>query len=106
MQESGGDLYVIPDEAVGLLGADELDPRLFDVTGLIEMGYDDAGTGTVPLIADLHPGPDPRRRRPRRPRRAAGLVRELPAHRRRGAERAPKPQARTFWTSVAPAAAT
>src|SRR5262245_61222446 len=49
MQESGGDLYVIPDEAVGLLGAHELDPRLFDVTGLIEMGYDHAGTGTVPL---------------------------------------------------------
>ena len=39
-----GDLYVIPDEAVGLLGADRLDARLFDVTDLIEMGYDDAGT--------------------------------------------------------------
>ena len=32
-------------------GADKLDHRLFDVTGLIEMGYDDAGTGTVPVIA-------------------------------------------------------
>src|SRR5215213_6251944 len=30
MQERDGDLYVVPDEAVGLLGADRLDPRLFD----------------------------------------------------------------------------
>src|SRR5689334_11909951 len=52
MHESGGDLYVIPEEAVGLLGAHELDPRLFDVTGLVEMGYDHAGTRTVPLIAE------------------------------------------------------
>src|SRR5215218_5330486 len=40
MQETGGHLYVIPDEAVGLVGADEVDPRLFDVTALIDMGYD------------------------------------------------------------------
>ena len=51
MEERQGDLYVVPDEAVGLLGADKLDPRLFDVTDLIEMGYDDAGTGQVPMIA-------------------------------------------------------
>src|SRR4051794_32225629 len=51
MEERQGDLYVVPDEAVGLLGADRLDPRLFDVTDLIEMGYDDAGTGQVPMIA-------------------------------------------------------
>ena len=38
MQERGGDLYVIPDEAVGLLGADRLDPRLFNVTDLVEDG--------------------------------------------------------------------
>src|SRR5262245_66441408 len=39
MQESGRDLYVIPDEAVGPLAAHELDPRLIDATGPIEMGY-------------------------------------------------------------------
>jgi subtilisin family serine protease len=32
--------YVIPTDAVALLRADRLDPRLFDVTGLLEAGYD------------------------------------------------------------------
>src|SRR3954454_13622254 len=78
MQESDGDLYVIPDEAVGLLGANELDPRLFDVTDLIEMGYDDAGTRTVPMIATYT------RRQARSTGPAAAppgshVVRELPA---------------------------
>jgi hypothetical protein len=51
LQEINGDLYVVPDEAVPLLGADKLDRRLFNVSDLIEMGYDDASSGSVPLIA-------------------------------------------------------
>ena len=54
MQEIKGDLFVIPDEAVALLGADKLDRRLFNVTDLIEMGYDDARSAAVPLIATYH----------------------------------------------------
>ena len=51
MQKQGNDLYVIPDEAVSLLGADRLDQRLFDVTELVADGYDDAGSHQVPTIA-------------------------------------------------------
>ena len=100
MQERQGDLYVVPDEAVGLLGADKLDPRLFDVTDLIEMGYDDAGTGKVPMIAtftraatrSVTPPPAPE---------GSTLVRRLPSV-RSAALTAAKPGVRTFWTSVAP----
>ena len=96
MQESAGDLYVVPDEAVGLLGADKLDRRLFNVTDLIEMGYDAAGTGSVPMIATYT--------------RAAGapaapqgstMVRELPAI-DGAALKTSKPRTRTFWRTVAP----
>jgi subtilisin family serine protease len=41
-----GHLEVVPADAVALLGADRLDPRLFDVTELLADGYHDA----LPLI--------------------------------------------------------
>ncbi|HEX6151353.1 S8 family peptidase [Nocardioides sp.] len=101
IQESQGDLYVVPDEAVALLGAGRLDPRLFDVTGLIEMGYDDAGTGAVPVIATYTRAASRAPGVPAAPK-GSSMVRELSAI--RGASlSAPKRQARTFWTSVAPA---
>ncbi len=68
MQEVGGDLFVIPDEAVPLLGADRLDPRLFNVTDLIAMGYDDASLERVPTDRHLRT----RRRPPRRPAGCSG----------------------------------
>jgi hypothetical protein len=40
---------VIPSDAVPLLNADRLDPRLFDVTALLDFGYDDRRTD-LPLI--------------------------------------------------------
>lgn len=43
--------HVIPEDAVPLLAADKIDPRLFDVTLLIELEYDDAHRDTLPLIA-------------------------------------------------------
>lgn len=51
VQQNGDDLYVLPDEAIPLLANDQLDRRLFNVTDLIEMGYDDAHTTELPLIA-------------------------------------------------------
>ena len=101
LQESGGDLYVVPDEAVGLLGADKLDRELFNVTDLIEMGYDDAGTGTVPMIATFTRAQTRAATEPSAPR-GSRMVRELPVI-RGAAITARKPQARTFWTTVAPA---
>ncbi|WP_027657356.1 S8 family serine peptidase, partial [Salinispora vitiensis] len=51
IQQHGDDLYVLPDEAKPLLADDRLDQRLFNVTDLIDMGYDDAHTTQIPLIA-------------------------------------------------------
>lgn len=47
---SGGDLYVYPESAVPYLSDGVLDHRLFDVTGLIADGYDDAHRDSLPLI--------------------------------------------------------
>ncbi|MGM1062857.1 S8 family serine peptidase, partial [Saccharothrix sp. Mg75] len=45
-----GRLHVVPEDAVRGIAAGRLDPRLFDVTGLVEAGYDDARTDHVPLV--------------------------------------------------------
>jgi hypothetical protein len=45
------DLYVVPGSAAPLLAKGRLDERLFNVTGLIEQGYDDRSTSRIPLIA-------------------------------------------------------
>ncbi|GAA4911324.1 subtilisin family serine protease [Stackebrandtia albiflava] len=54
---SGGDVYVIPVEAEAMLAAGTLDPELFNVTGLVRSGYDDAHRDDIPLITT---GPTPR----------------------------------------------
>ncbi|MEU6106099.1 S8 family serine peptidase [Streptomyces flaveolus] len=50
-RRSGRDLYVYPDTAVKALAEDTVDEELFNVTGLIRQGYDDAHADAVPLIA-------------------------------------------------------
>ncbi|GGP73264.1 S8 family serine peptidase [Saccharothrix coeruleofusca] len=45
-----GHLNVVPGDAARALSQGRLDPRLFDVTGLVEAGYDDARRDTVPLV--------------------------------------------------------
>jgi hypothetical protein len=45
----GDRLRVVPSDAFPLLRADRLDPRLFDVTTLLEFGYDDS-LGNLPLL--------------------------------------------------------
>ncbi|MGW1093996.1 hypothetical protein ACWD4L_49680, partial [Streptomyces sp. NPDC002596] len=47
----GDEVYVIPDKAQPYLAANELDRELFNVTKLVEYGYDDAHRRAVPLIA-------------------------------------------------------
>ncbi|AZM44796.1 hypothetical protein DMB38_02265 [Streptomyces sp. WAC 06738] len=51
----GDDVYVVPDDAAGLV-PEVLDLELFNVTALVEMGYDDASTRALPLIVQ---GPRP-----------------------------------------------
>ncbi|PSL56202.1 subtilisin family serine protease [Saccharothrix carnea] len=45
-----GRLSVVPEDAAKAVAEGRLDPRLFDVTGLVEAGYDDARTDHLPLI--------------------------------------------------------
>ncbi|WP_406090952.1 S8 family peptidase [Streptomyces sp. NBC_01013] len=51
VQQAGDDLYVLPDEAGSLIAAGKLDRRLFNISALAKMGYDDKKTGGIPLIA-------------------------------------------------------
>jgi subtilisin family serine protease len=47
-----GDRYVVPGDAALLVGSGLLDRELFNVTGLIRQGYDDAHTAAVPLLVE------------------------------------------------------
>ncbi|MEU4216902.1 S8 family serine peptidase [Actinoplanes sp. NPDC026623] len=100
LQKTGGDLFVLPDEALPLLSGNKLDRRLFNISDLIEMGYDDAKTASLPVISTYPPGKG--RSAPATPI-GARLVRDL---RQVGAAAltVDKKQTRSFWTTIAPAA--
>lgn len=49
VERDGDRVRVLPRDVADLV-PDVLDPRLFDVTGLVEMGYDDRRSDTLPLI--------------------------------------------------------
>jgi subtilisin family serine protease len=98
MQEMGGDLYILPDEAMALIAAEKLDQRLFNVTDLIEMGYDDASSDELPLIATYTPS-KARAADPVAPR-GSELVTELESVDGAALE-TDKDRARAFWNSVA-----
>lgn len=49
-RQDGDDLYVVPRSAARLIAAGQLDERLFNVSGLVRQGYDDAHTAKLPLI--------------------------------------------------------
>ncbi|OLF09076.1 hypothetical protein BLA60_21055 [Actinophytocola xinjiangensis] len=48
----GGDRYLIPGDAAGLVGRGILDRELFNVSGLVRQRYDDAHTNAVPLLVE------------------------------------------------------
>ncbi|MFD9889769.1 S8 family serine peptidase [Amycolatopsis sp. NPDC059027] len=50
------DSYLVPVSALPLVEAGRLDRELFNITGLIRQGYDDAGTDTLPLLAEYSDG--------------------------------------------------
>ena len=52
----GKDLYVYPEDASQAIADGKVDDQLFNVTGLIRQGYDDAHTSTLPLIATYRSG--------------------------------------------------
>ncbi|MER5337863.1 S8 family serine peptidase [Micromonospora sp. NPDC002717] len=47
---AGDDLYLIPDSAQPYLAQDSLDLELFNISQLVDDGYDDQGRATIPLI--------------------------------------------------------
>ncbi|PET74965.1 hypothetical protein CN514_04900 [Bacillus sp. AFS001701] len=51
-----GDYYLIPDEATPFLAAGQMDEDLFNITKLIEYGYDDAHQSSIPLIVTEESG--------------------------------------------------
>ena len=51
------ELSVIPSSAERFLAAGVVDPDLFNVTRLIEYGYDDASVDATPVIVELDQGP-------------------------------------------------
>ncbi|MER5965614.1 S8 family serine peptidase [Streptomyces sp. NPDC002057] len=100
-RRSGQDLYVYPEDATAALAAGRVDEELFNVTGLVRQGYDDAATTTLPLIAVY--GSDLARSVPAAPRGAkrGQVLRTVGGV----ALTAEKKQAATFWAELdAPAA--
>lgn len=95
IQTVGDDLHVVPDEALPFLASGRLDADLFNVTGLIEQGYDDASVAKIPLIVQYRTN---LRSRPATPRHAQRGVALESIH---GASlKASKAQADKFWDGV------
>ncbi|ROQ70586.1 subtilisin family serine protease [Streptomyces sp. 840.1] len=95
-RRSGKDLYVYPDTAAKALAAGTVDEELFNVTGLIRQGYDDAHADSVPLIATY--GKDTARSAPATPRGAKRGI-ALPVI-DGVALKADKTKAAGFWADV------
>ncbi|MFE7414885.1 S8 family peptidase [Streptomyces laurentii] len=102
-RRAGQDLYVYPEGATSALAAGRVDEELFNVTGLIRQGYDDAGSATLPLIAVYGTDLAQARSVPPAPR---GATRGTVLKAVDGvALKADKKQAAAFWADVtAPAA--
>ncbi|WP_327248113.1 S8 family serine peptidase [Streptomyces sp. NBC_01320] len=96
----GEEVYVIPDKAQPYLAANELDRELFNVTKLVEYGYDDAHRPAVPLMATFAGAPG-KAGKALKQAAPAGSVKadELPSA-NAVALRASKKKAATFWEAV------
>ncbi|MCX4451333.1 S8 family serine peptidase [Streptomyces sp. NBC_01789] len=103
VQTRGDDTYVIPRQAMSLLAAGKLDERLFNVTGLVAMGYDDAHTDTVPVIASAPAAARSAKTKAAAPATPKGAesVRTLSSIHAK-ALRAEKGRATSFWKGIAP----
>ncbi|MEU9203461.1 S8 family serine peptidase [Streptomyces sp. NPDC048332] len=93
ISESSDGLFVIPEQARELVDAGKVDAQLFNVSALVEQGYDDARAADLPLIVSY--GSGARAARAAVPDGAA-RTRTL-ASLGAAALRTHKKQARTFW---------
>ncbi|MEV0091343.1 S8 family serine peptidase [Streptomyces sp. NPDC050738] len=97
-RQSGKDLYVYPEGAAAAIAAGKVDEQLFNVTGLIAQGYDDAHAKSIPLIATYDSSVDVARSAPVAPRGAQrGLVLDSIGG---VALKADKTRAADFWADV------
>ncbi|MFJ6854309.1 S8 family serine peptidase [Streptomyces sp. NPDC091271] len=96
VQQAGEDIFVIPDEASALIAADKLDRRLFNISTLVDMGYDDTRSGGIPLIATYPAGTA--RSLPAAPR-GSETVRRLESV-NGAALKTDKDDARAFWSDI------
>ncbi|WP_250292683.1 S8 family serine peptidase [Streptomyces atroolivaceus] len=96
VQQAGEDIYVIPDEATALIAAEKLDRRLFNISTLVEMGYDDRRSGGIPLIATY--SASTARALPAAPR-GSEAVRRLESV-NGAALKTDKDDARAFWSDI------
>ena len=87
-----GHQYVVPNDALRLVSSNQVDQRLFDVTGLVQAGYDDAHVAELPTIVSYDAGPAPKLR-------SARVTENLPAL-RAAAVKVGKSKAREFWTDL------
>ncbi|MFF1392434.1 S8 family serine peptidase [Streptomyces sp. NPDC058287] len=95
---SGQDLYVYPTGAVEAIADGRVDEELFNVTGLVRQGYDDAHSKSLPLIAVYDKSVDVARGAPAAPRGAErGLVLDPVDG---VALKADKKKAADFWADV------
>ncbi|MEU9848754.1 S8 family serine peptidase [Streptomyces sp. NPDC047985] len=100
-QGTGGSVSLVPQDAVGPLRAGRLDPRLFDITGLVAQGYDDAHSPQLPLIVGYDKAVDGKAAP--RPPAGAPAVRAL-ASVHGAALRADKKRVSQLWKQWGPAA--
>ncbi|MEU1839815.1 S8 family serine peptidase [Micromonospora chersina] len=99
-QTVGGDLYVIPDAVLPYLAADRLDRELFNVTDLIEDGFDDGHAAALPLIT-TYPGNATARSAARTAPAKARKVRDLRSINGMAIS-TEKKDAASFWRALAP----
>ncbi len=90
-----GHAYVYPDSVVPYLASGLLDDRLFDVTRLVADGYDDAHSGSLPLILQYATVGAQSMQAPA----AAHKTRDLPSI-DGAAVTVPRGKSATFWQSV------
>ena len=90
-----GRQYVVPNDALRLVSSNQVDQRLFDVTGLVLSGYDDAHVAELPTIVSYDASAAPKVRSAD----GARITRTLPAI-GAAAVKVGKTKARDFWTDV------
>ncbi|SCG77583.1 Fn3-like domain-containing protein [Micromonospora echinaurantiaca] len=96
VSQAGGRLSVVPSDAMGLLRQGKLDPRLFDVSTLLEYGHDDGKRPDLPLLVQ---GVSADSVAPLTDDAGGRVTRKLPSV-EAAAVRQPKRSAGAFWDSM------